>query len=379
MKKFYSLTFNIAFIICFIALFLENTIKLDGLEQKIFSLKLCASVFLVAALAMRFVCASTIKLNKAMVIEILPLVIYLVYVIVACKDYKLLIFSLFICSAKYFYTDKIPKISIIATLIMIAFVFYLHRVGVLQDKTFDRGIIVSSLQLNFGFTHYSKLPLAIMWMTFFWCIIRKSTIKIRESIIILAIAILFYYLCGSRNALICTMLLTIMVIAYRLGALKRETICRIAKFSEPVCCIASFMLLAVFVFIPQVGTQINLAFNNRIIMAFNNFSRYGVSLINTLQYDAYMLLERSAQVDNSYYYIVIRYGILSLLILYLVFRGLVKAGNKYNSYYLMVVSLCALAIMIDGILFSYGPFAMLIYGYGRVRSSDEMRKKENVR
>lgn len=69
MKKFYSLTFNIAFIICFIALFLENTIELDGLDQKIFSLKLCASIFLVAALAMRFVCASTIKLNKAIMID----------------------------------------------------------------------------------------------------------------------------------------------------------------------------------------------------------------------------------------------------------------------------------------------------------------------
>lgn len=362
--KLYEKFFYLAYMLYFGALFAENAMQVTDYSSIVFMVKFLSLAILLVSFVMITKKKGFKLVSKERKIVFCILVLVTLYGILF-KDMIIIMFCLFIYVAQFVNTEKIMKISIIILIALIAFVLLMYKLGyfaevvVLSETNF-------SARKSFGFYHYSKLPLAIMFLSFFYFTTKKKILTVE----IFLFACLNYYLyrmCGSRNSFISMSIFLLMIIILKLGIVDQYSsiVWIIIKVSVPIFVVISFLMLYIYILDPQIGIVLDLFFNSRFVTAYNFIQQNGLHLFSYMSYEDYLNMQGRTKVDNSYFYLTFRYGLFSLFELLGLFLLLIrKAQTKKAFSYAFVLLSFSIAIFIDNIVLNYGSLALVVYGFG---------------
>lgn len=379
-KKIYldylDLFFYIAYIIYFIALFMENAMIINNLEGLVKFLKLLAIVAVGCFVFSLIKCKKYKIFIKTSKIAFLNLIVFITFALLI-KDIKVFTFGLFVFGAQYVDTRKIPDVSFGTLLFLVTMVIVMYLCGVFPNLEPGPGGASWSLRLSMGFCHYNKLPIAVLFFSFFYFNMKKE-ISYGRLMLFLVLNIVVSILCGSKNAFLCTIVFLglLFLIKIKNGRLK-ELLFIVARWGMAICIAFSIISLFLFMRDTEIGYVLNEIFNNRIRMVENYLVQVDrIYFINTMSYEEYMALGWVQRVDNSYFYIMIRYGILGVIELLLLYNAIFRKILLSKDYILALAMLVfSIAIMIDGIVLIYGAFALYIYGIGNQMEMDAHGEK----
>lgn len=265
------------------------------------------------------------------------------------------------------------KVSFYTILILCIMVILGFIVGLLPDVITYRTDFSIENRHSFGFIHSSILSLCIFYLMIYYINFRENERKNIVLLLFLLINITLYKFCGSKNAFFATIILSITVFA-----LKKE---KIRKHSDTIIHFVSkhaILIFSIISFLPgylrykgllmDIWYRFDLLFTNRSLLAASAINAYGVHVLNRIKYSDYMstLVDVDSYrwngivLDNGYLYILVRYGIIVLILLWFIFRALYYYKND-SILDCAIIIILALVNMTDNDLLSYGflPFMLL--------------------
>lgn len=215
-----------------------------------------------------------------------------------------------------------------------------------------------SARYSFGFYHSNVLPLISSYLFSYFLLI-KNRISKKMMLFVLGVSFIIYRLCGSRNAIIVTIIMLILIVVFNANkeAGKRQKILNfIARYSTGVLAILC-IVLASFVGKNSVVDAIDYLMTYRLTYGQIAINNYGIKLINFMDSYTYTSLSSSV-IDNGYIYVTVRYGLLIILALAIAVYSVIR---KYNN---PMVSIVAIGIsfinMMDNDILDYLCLPLLI-------------------
>lgn len=369
----------IGVIVYFVALFIENSLIATGIGadiQKAFKLLACI-VLIISVFG--YITINQFKIQKKSIAVRIFITVLVAIIGVFAKDIKLLMFTCYIVMAEALYTQKILKYSmnvLVFSLIVIGLYSILN--GTYKGTDYQGFFDVSrySFSWTFGFCHYSKLPLGIMYILMFYFLLNKK-IKIWQYILGAIISVLAFILCGSKNALICSLMLIILMGPFDIiiSKLKKEYVINFTKIILYLLICVSMIAVLLYMHGSTLGTLLNVILNNRIVTAANFIWASGTRFFHPMTYQEYVQLPRGAQSDNSFFYYLNRYGIFALIVFSIVLRMMINKKNNLSNRDCFVLVIFFIAICIDGISMNYGAFILYLY-FLRFEKNDALKEKD---
>lgn len=236
-----------------------------------------------------------------------------------------------------------------------------HVAVYILDYVFNCGFFDLSYQTSFYrgekirhafyFYHPNTFSNYLFWTYLMYVYLNFNNKKKTLLIVFIGIilAILTYIFPNSRNA---SLFYLISLILYALFKNKKFTsskkICSLLSFSFVICFFVSFYLLIFMDSNTAVGNFINkfnLFLNNRLLVGYRYLMVYGISLLGNLFTPENNLLAVGYSrviLDNWYYYLIIRVGvIMNLFYLYSFSKTLTKSLQKkdYSKVFAIVIFL----------------------------------------
>ena len=357
--------------IYFEALFLENAVSKFVVEyHSVPSLMKVVSLVLIA-----FDIFLLFKLHKVVIgsqndkMFIVNIVIIITFGILI-SDWAIALMAIFLLVGQFIKSENILSMLIYCLVISIMITLLLCAAGIFPNELTPRSVGDPTKRYTFGFYHSSKLPIAVMF-TFLYIFISKN----RKSVLLVAcdliLTIVLYILCGSRNVLFISLLFLLMMAILKcffnskIGSCIRGLI----KWSFVIMIVISFVALWLYMNRTSIGILMNIIFNNRLATPANYAITRGFNLINFMDYTKYMELQAygKLQVDNSYFYLTIRYGIIALFIFSFLSVKMTKKAIKHkNIAEMSALFVLAIAMMIVGLVVSYGMFGIYVYFFNRL-------------
>lgn len=299
------------------------------------------------------------------------------------------ILLLFIVSSRDIEEESILSISfrilIIGTIIVVAFGF----IGILPDIINSEGS--SSIVLtrhSLGFYHSNVLPLIVLYMEIYYIILHKNRPRFAIIVCFVALSILAFLLCGSRNAFYLSILLSIMVLCKRLLQNRKSILSILYIVSKCSVLVLSVFSIAMMFLVIQGGVwdKIDTIFSGRFRLGLFKMGRVGLHFINfmpnsdffsdSITYVTGRVLD-TVVLDNGYLYITLRYGIIALLFYFAVS---ILLANKAKGTYCFLVTLIILFIanFIDNDLVDYSFLPLIVFAFSRYRGNDLLELFESI-
>lgn len=247
----------------------------------------------------------------------------------------------------------------------------LYALGILSDCLTYRTDFSTEARHTLGFVHSACLPLIVFYMMTYCISINRDKRKIG---VLAFIGIVLYIICKSRNAMVITVVLLMLVLLLRNERIKNK----IKKTFNLICRWIVFACM-VFSILPGYlrykGILLNYwyafdqVFTNRSMLAASAFQSYGIPIVSTMNYNAYTntkvyidgYINNGVVLDSAYMYIVVRYGIAMLLFLWMVLHAYQKKQNismMEKAAFITVV----VANTIDNDMLSYECLPFIIIG-----------------
>lgn len=286
--------------------------------------------------------------------------------------------------------DKIVKYILIAEGTIVFIIIFLSLINVIPNRVFGRANS-DAMRYSLGFKYATYPSIYIWYFTMLYLYIRKYKIRWWEYTILLTINAIFYVITDSRNELICSIAIIILVLLYNKIKNKRfEKILQIcAKYLMVFCTLISIILA--FAYNPQneLMKKANIILSDRLNLANKALNDYGIKIFgNKINWVGLSLIHygdydksQFNYVDISYLNILINYGIIALLlILYGFYKITDKEMKKGNSFICCFMIIIAIHSIIDPQLFQivYNIFILLFVDLiisEKTNSIEEMESK----
>lgn len=286
---------------------------------------------------------------------------------------------------------KIVKYALMAEGIIVLIIILLSLINVIPNRIFGRSNS-DAVRYSLGFKYATYPSIYVWYFSMLYLYIRKNKIKWWEYTILLIINAIFYAVTDSRNELICSIAIIVLVILFNKIENKRfEKILQLcAKYLMVFCTIISIILA--FAYNPQneLMKKTNSILSDRLNLANKALNDYGIKIfgnkinwvgLSLIHYGDYNKSQFN-YVDISYLNILINYGIIALaLILYGFYRTTDKEIKKGNSFICCFMIIIAIHSIIDPQLFQivYNIFILLfvnlIVSEKETNSVEEMESK----
>lgn len=283
------------------------------------------------------------------------------------------------------------KATINSLIIGHLFVVMLTVVGVLDDKVTTRyignnymGTFFSGMYYrhNLGFLVHNQIPLTLMLVYLYFIAYKKENISLAFNIFIFILNYIVFHYFGSRvSFLIVLVCIFFYYIVKVLIKYHNMLFSRVGWISYVLCCFLS--LTASKLYNPNNSTwyKINEIFYNRLRFGNTVLNKYGISLFGyglTLGSSSASL--SNIVIDNGYLLIYLQRGLLIATIVIALWSYLTfKAGKKGDLYLVLVLTMLAVANLIDTHLISYKmiPFYCLMIAY--FKQSLMIRNSNNIK
>lgn len=277
-------------------------------------------------------------------------------------DLKVLVFMPFTALCLYdMEPEKVYKPFLFTITILLGVTVVCCLSGVVRNIAVIDYIGDYSYKSSYGVCNTTDFAAYILFiMLFAWCSSTKGFFSnsVVFGIFVLFIALITYYLSGSRTTLICCGLLSILCFVERIDSKKsnknnrRRAIDTFIVASLPMM----IVILGILVYLYGKGyewTQIlDKILSERLKLTYSVIHDYGITLLGTSFVmhgnggTIFRVGDRYNFPDSSYAYLLIRYGIIitliiSILWVWIMIRSL-KSGRKRLAYIMVIMSIYAL-------------------------------------
>ncbi len=281
------------------------------------------------------------------------------------------------------------KVSACVVMVVLLLGFLGFCIGILPDVLSYRTDFSIESRHSLGFSHSTVLPLGIFYLISYYVSMKENRARGGVLIILSLFSVVLYFFCDSRNALIGSMLLVFSYLLVR--NLKVNTVLGkvISTFSEFV-----FIIVAAFSIVPMIlrskgilmdfWYKYDVIFTNRSLLASSALDAYGIHLLSHLKTADYVNTEvlvdsrlgTGIVLDNGYIYLLIRYGILILLLMMLIYNALYKT-TRDSIVLLTVLSVVMFVNMTDNDFLSYGFLPYMLIGIKGMTQKNRMFSRKD--
>lgn len=269
---------------------------------------------------------------------------------------------------------EIIKIAYYTLLLYTAIVLLFCAIGIYSDVITNRWV-GSSDRHSFGFSHSNVLPLIYSYLIGYGLAI--GNYKKRHYIFLIFLDLLIFHFCGSRNALIATLLLIAGKIISDLIIRKKYKkhinliLCFLAKFIIPVL---SLISLGVPFFLNkiQVFKTLDFLLSYRFTYIAKIIKNEGIHFVTKMSNEMYF--RNQIVIDNGYAFLAVRYGLLILIFLSFLTYNIAKK-YKDNTYVLILIIVVAFCNLIDNDLIDYCCLPYLIISEKCIIEGIKRRRK----
>lgn len=300
-----------------------------------------------------------IILTKEKFFTYLRFLIYIILVIIVDANTKnshiLLLSILYIIGSRKVDVKLIFKYFFIVNSFIIMFnlfFFYIHDilhlsfVGNETTRFFYRGDL---LRLAFYFPHPNTFSNIIFWTYIIYIYLHFHDKKKKWLLMLISflLALFIYVYPNTRNVAILLVVSVPLLLIFQSKRIQNSKIFKLVNVSSfSLFCFGSFLLLFLFKqenIIGDIVQNINLLISNRIYLADIFLQGYGVSFLGNLvtSYRNVKLINAAYfYVDNLYYNIFIRYGLVIFFLIVLAFYRLSKylcREKKYPEMYIILI------------------------------------------
>lgn len=337
-----------------------------------------------------FISCINLRLKKKDFFRMVAILMVTLLYGIETRDLYWSILILLIYNSKNVDMERVYKTSFKILVIGIISVLILCIFGFLPDVLTSRNTVnqINYNRHSFGFYHSNVLPLLIFYLEVYYiCIVKE---KIRDNMIVFfaVLAGAVNTFCHSRNALILSLALSIFTLfAKKMKKDEYKILYRTAVLSIPCMSIFSFSMM--FLLLKGgIWNTIDTFFSGRFRLAIFKMRRIGIHLINIMSNESFVkdnitYLDgkyiSSIVLDNGYLYVMLRYGILILLVYWLIAYCLAKK-NKGNACVLGALIAVFIANFVDNDLVDYSFLPFILCAFNNFRADsiiENMGEKVN--
>lgn len=285
-----------------------------------------------------------------------------------------IIISLFAFHSTKIKDDKIIKLAYYTLLIFTAITFLLLSLGIFKDGLTSRWV-GDSARHTLGFYHSNVLPLIYSYLVGYG--LSSGIYKKNHYMFLIIMNFMIYYLCGSRNVLVATLILIgskwfvdSFLQKSKFKKIINNILCVFAKIIIPFLSMISLivpLLMDHIVFFQKLDFILSYRFT----AIYKIIQTGGIHLITQMTNEMYF--DNKIVIDNGYAFLAIRYGIVMLIFLSVITYCI---ANKYrdNTFVLILIIIVACINFIDNDIIDYSCLPYLIIGEKYFLESFKRRK-----
>lgn len=247
---------------------------------------------------------------------------------------------------------KIAKSVLLAEGIAVFLIIVMSLANVIPNRVYERtNSDVARYSLGFKYATYPAIY--IWYFTLLYLYIRNNKTKYWEYGILLALNVVMYILTDSRNEVICSVLIMLLVIVYnKIQSKKNKGILQLsAKWSMIVLTIISLLLSLNYSYKNETMREINKFSSDRLYLSKKALDNYGIKLFgNRIEWIGLSMIhfgnynkKEFNYVDVSYLNILINYGVIMLLLIlyafYKITKNEIKKGNSFICCFILVIAI----------------------------------------
>lgn len=267
--------------------------------------------------------------------------LYLMYVTYVSKNPMLLMFVTFFMASKNINYRQLFRIDIVFKILSLMFIYFSYRLGYLENLELLRS--TGQIRQTFGFNYPTYLMYMIMIIGIEWIIIRNKNITFWEIVIITLIGILIGHITDARGELVTLLIVclgTLLINKFGLISGKFINTHKILFVILPeVICVISYIFVLCIKNTNSWYMIINKFTSSRLNIFQYYLEEYGVRLLPSNLNLNYLSGNGSwiNVIDNSYLYLGIVLGLLSLFIYLFIFSFLIKKAIENSQYTLLII------------------------------------------
>lgn len=267
--------------------------------------------------------------------------------------------------------EKIVKYTLIIETIVVFSIILMSLFDIIPNRVFSR-VDSNVLRYSFGFKYSTYSAIYCWYLTVLYLYVRKSNLKWWEYLGLIIINYILYVFTDSRNELICSLAIILIVFIY--NKFKLQIFKKLIKFASKYSMII-FTVISLYIAFEYSSNneflyKINAMLSGRFRLAYDGMQSIGITLFGTkiewiglsLIYSGEYLQSQFNYVDISYLNILYNYGVIALIIILYAFYKMTKIQIKNNNEYLCCfIAIIAVHSFIDPQLFQivYNIFILL--------------------
>lgn len=371
--------FYLSYIMLYVSLFIGDVYSINELDA-------VAKLLRLGSYALIAVSSINLKLKRNDFFCLVVIFITTLFYGLKTGDLYWSILILFIYNTKKINTENIYKISYKTIVIGIIIVLGCCALGLLPDVLTSRDTVksISFDRHSFGFYHSNVIPLLIFYLEVYYICIAKEKVKDLAIVLYMFSAFIASFFCNSRNALFCSVILSIFVLfEKRKSQRTHRFLYKVAILEVP--CLSLFSFAMMFLLLKGgIWNSIDTAFSGRFRLAIFKMRRIGLHLINIMSNNDFLndnLVYVNGKkldtivLDNGYLYVMLRYGFL-ILVFYFIVAFLLADKNKRNGCVLYAVITVFIINFVDNDLVDYSFLPFILWAFNAWKANPIVKNVE---
>ena len=270
----------------------------------------------------------------------------------------LLAFALSIKTKKKIDINKLLRLSIKITIIIIIITVFFCIVGVIPNIVTARDYGQSG-RYGYGFEHSQTISLLYTYAVLYYYIIEKK-ITWKSFLVNQLISFILFLIFDARNARYSIELLYLLYIVYAaMNKINKNSINILVYYASSISTIlvtfVSFALMYLYTRGNTFARYIDLLLTRRISLPLKTFNLSSIKIIKIMSYSNYQNALQSTM-DNGYYYIVFRYGLIYICFLWI---SSWYVSMEFKTQKNVIGALCFMTIAVSGAIAN--PFATCFF------------------
>lgn len=258
------------------------------------------------------------KYTKREFLIIIVLIIYAIISAIVSKNILFLINISIVLSLKNINIKKLIRLLFVYRLVGFLLVIILCKLGVFPNRElylFEGNINTYIVRQSLGFYHPNLLGLYsfVLITMFLYGFFHK--LKIYHFIIMIVVTLFIYFICYSRTALICSLL--VIVLSFLVKYVKKlgNFFLNELTITFPLTIILLFVLLSIFYNTDsEICNKINSIFSGRLFLSYSYFKESGISLFGSLVDNISYIGGKIVVVDSGYLFLLFNFGLIGFLV-----------------------------------------------------------------
>lgn len=310
--------------------------------------------------------AVNFKYNKKNIIYLLWFVPILITTFIV-KNTAIFKLYLLIIVSKSIDFNKILKFDFNCRLLSLITIIFLYFLGFAENVPAYRGFVIRN---SYGLAHPNLLAWIIIVLNFEF-IMLSNKIGFKNFIAFLLSFFVISQLLDSRASLIVLTLCFVLILIEDKNNLKpffaSKAVKKISENAFLIFAILSFVSLYFYSKNYPIGIKLNEILSNRLFYAQGFLYKYNINLfgnniqtISTIQ--ARLTKSYTAVLDNGYIHLVLHYGCIIFLFMYLLYKKMVAGALAKNNYkFIIIIFVIMLYGMAETYLFKIENNVFILY------------------